>query len=169
MIIMSTPAVKGQSVEKILEAVLSTMKAEPYCFLITIDGSGHPHARMMEATSIETDFRVWMITGPETRKIDEIRGNEKAAMAFSDNKGEGYATLSGNARVVNDPAKKKSIWKFEYGAFFPGGPDANDSTLVEFTPHRIEIMHFHLKVGIWPWTMKPACLIRQGKSWIQEP
>jgi general stress protein 26 len=115
---MSTPAVQGQSIEKILEAVLSTMKAEPYCFFITIDWSGHPHARMVEATSIETDFRVWMITGPETRKVGEIRENERAALAFSDNKGEGYVTLSGSARVVDDPAKKKLIWKFEYGAFF---------------------------------------------------
>ncbi len=87
-------------------------------------------------------------------------------MAFSDNKGEGYATLIGHARLVNDPNQKKNLWKFEYGAFFPGGPEGNDSILIEFTPHRTEVMHFHLKVGIFPWEFKPATLVREGEKWV---
>lgn len=86
-------------------------------------------------------------------------------MAFADSKGEGYVTLVGNAQIVNDSSMKKSIWKFEYEAFFPGGPNGNDSVLIEFVPQSIEIMHFHLKIGIWPWTMKPLVLVRKGIEW----
>jgi hypothetical protein len=53
--------------------------------------------------------------------------------------------MIGHARLVDDRDKKKSVWKFEYAAFFPNGPEANDSVLIEFTPQRIEIMHFHMK------------------------
>jgi len=163
---MNQPPVRNDEVRKILDAVLSTMKAEQYCFLITLDESGRPQARMVAAADIEPSLRVWIITGPETRKIGEIRRDNRATMAFSDNKGEGYTTLTGQARLITDIARKKALWKFSYGAFFPEGPEGNDSILIEFVPERIEIMHFHLKVGIYPWTMKPATLIREGEYWI---
>ncbi len=162
---MNQPLSQGPELKQILEATLSTMKTEQYCFLITLDPSGQPQARMVEAVSIEPDLRVWIITSPETRKVGEIRRDKRATMAFSDNKGEGYATLIGQARLNNDVNRKKTIWKFQYGAFFPGGAEGNDSILIEFIPHRIEIMHFHLKVGIWPWTLEPAVLVREGESW----
>ena len=163
---MSQPATEVADTGKILEAVLHTMKAEPYCFLITVDGSTQPHARMLEATRVDPDFRVWMITSPTSRKVRELGENHRATMAFADSKGEGYVTLMGSAKVVNDSSVKKSIWKFEYGAFFPSGPEGEDSILIEFIPQRIEIMHFHLKIGIWPWTMKPLVLVRKGAEWI---
>lgn len=160
-----TKPVQELTAEKVLEAVLTTMKAEPYCFLITVDESGQPHARMMGTVKIEPDVRVWMFASPESRKAMEIRGRAKAALAFPDNKGEGYVTLSGNARLVSDASQKKALWQFSLGAFFPGGPDGDDSVLIEFVPDRIEIMHFHLKVGVYPWTFKPATLVRSGESW----
>jgi general stress protein 26 len=162
---MSQPATATADIGKIIEAVRQTVKAEPYCFLITVDGLTQPHARMLEATRIEPDFRVWMISSPTSRKVQELRGNSRATMAFADSRGEGYVTLVGNAKIVNDSTMKKSIWKFEYGAFFPGGPDGADSVLIEFNPQRIEIMHFHLKIGVWPWTMKPLVLVRKGDEW----
>lgn len=163
---MSQPPSEDVEVGKVLHAVLSTMKAEQYCFFITLDESGQPQARLVAAAGIEPDMRVWIITSPETRKVGEIRRDGRATMAFSDNKGEGYATLIGQARLVSGLIQKKALWKFEYGAFFPGGPEGNDSILVEFVPHRIEVMHFHLKIGIWPWEFKPAVLLREGGMWI---
>ncbi len=86
-------------------------------------------------------------------------------MAFSDNRGEGYVTLIGQARLDNDVERKKALWKTQYEAFYPEGPEGKDSVLVEFTPHQIEIMHFQLKVGIWPWTSESTILVRDGSSW----
>ena len=154
------------TVEQVLDAVVTTMKAEPYCFLITVDDSGQPHARIMGTVKIEPNVRVWMFTSPESRKAMEIRGRAKTALAFADNKGEGYVTLLGNARLVNDSNQKKTLWQFSLGAFFPGGSEGDDSVLIEFVPERIEIMHFHLKVGVYPWTFKPTTLLRSGDSWI---
>ena len=121
---------------------------------------------MVAAASIEPDLRVCILTSPGTRKVAEISRDKRATMAFSDNKGEGYATLIGHAQLVDDPVRKNSLWKLEYGAFFPGGPGGSDSVLIEFVPHRIEVMHFHLKIGIWPWNLKPAILLREGEAWI---
>ncbi len=87
-------------------------------------------------------------------------------MAFADNKGEGYATLIGHAGLVSDRDKKRALWKFSYEALFPKGTEGDDSVLIEFLPDRIEVMHFHLKVGIWPWEFKPPILVRKVESWI---
>ncbi len=162
---MSATAPQSRDLEKILAAVESTLKAEPYCFLITLGESGHPQARMVEAARIEPDLRVWMITSPTTRKVKEIQRDNRATMAFSDNKGEGYVTLIGQARLGTDASKKKSLWKLQYEAFYPGGPEGKEAILIEFTPHQIEIMHFHFKIGIWPWTSEPTILVRDGNSW----
>src|SRR5437016_6327645 len=71
---MSTPRTSLE-VAKNLDATLSTMKADQYCFLITLDPAGQPQSRMVAATSIEPDMRVWTnnnalqnILGPEHRK-----------------------------------------------------------------------------------------------------
>ena len=162
---MSTPTTSFE-VAKILDATLSTMKADQYCFLITLDPAGQPQSRMVAAASIEPDMRVWIITSPETRKVKEIQRDNRATISFSDQKAEGYATLIGHARLVNDLDKKKNLWKFEHAAFFPYGPENNDSILIEFTPQRIEIMHFHRKIGIWPWKFKPSILVREKESWV---
>ncbi|SRR5712691_6559765 len=102
--------------EKTLAAVQHSLKAEPYCFLITLDESGQPQARMVEAARIDSDFQVWIITSPTTRKVKEIRRDERATMAFYDNKGEGYVTLIGQARLDNDLNRKKTLWKFQLEA-----------------------------------------------------
>jgi len=162
---MNGPSSPSPELGKILDAALSTMKAEQNCFLITLDGSGQPQARMVAATSTEPDMHVWIITSPESRKVREIRKDNRATMAFSDNKGEGYVTLIGHARLDHDVNRKKALWKLQYEAFFPGGPEGNDSILIEFTPNQIEIMHFHLKVGIWPWTFEPTILVQENGSW----
>jgi len=162
---MDEPSSSSPELKQVLDAVLSTMQAEQYCFLITVDATGQPQARMVAAARVEPDMRVWVITSPESRKVREIRNDNRATMAFSDSKGEGYVTLIGNARLDNDVNRKKALWKFQYEAFFPGGQDGNDSILIEFMPKRLEIMHFHLKVGIWPWTFQPAILVREGGSW----
>ncbi len=161
--------------EMILAAVHSTIMAEPYCFLITLDESGQPQARMVGAARVEPNFQIRIITSPKTRKAREIQRERRATMAFSDNRGEGYVTLIGQARLDNDVERererererkrKKALWKTQYEAFYPEGPEGKDSVLVEFTPHQIEIMHFHLKVGIWPWTSEPTILVRDGSSW----
>lgn len=151
--------------KQVLDAALSTMQAEQYCFLITVDTTGQPQARMVAAASIGPDMSVWITTSRESRKVREIRKDNRATMAFSDNKGEGYVTLIGHARLDNDVNRKKALWKLQYEAFFPGGAEGNDSILIEFTPNQIEVMHFHLKVGIWPWTFEPTILVQENGSW----
>jgi len=51
---MSTPASSTSEVAKILNATLTTMKADQYCcFLITLDENGQPQSRMVVAARIE--------------------------------------------------------------------------------------------------------------------
>ncbi len=160
-----SPPLSNPNVKQVLDAVQATMKAEQYCFLITLDNSGQPQARMVAALAIEPDLRVWIVTNPDTRKVKEIQEDDRTTMAFCDNKGEGYATLIGKSRLVNDKEQKRKLWQFSLGAFFPTGPEGKDSTLIEFTPSRIEIMHFHLKIGIYPFDFKPKVLVKEGDAW----
>lgn len=72
---MSTPANSISEVAKILDATLTTMKAEQYCFLITLDENGQPQSRMVAAANIEPDMKVWIIgvlKHGRSRRFNEI-------------------------------------------------------------------------------------------------
>ena len=79
------PPLSSLDVKQVLDAVQATMKAEQYCFLITLDNSGQPQARMVAALAVEPDLRVWIVTSPDTRKVKEIQEDDRTTMAFSDN------------------------------------------------------------------------------------
>jgi general stress protein 26 len=135
----------------ILEAALAVMGATPFCFLITLDASGQPQARLMEPFPPEPDLTVWMGTNPKTRKIQALRRDERATLAYTDGKGDGYLTLVGRARLVDDPGEKSKHWK---------------PTWKEFTPARIEIISVTYNLGMDPLAFEPAVLVRSGSAWV---
>src|SRR5690242_16872623 len=95
------------SSERVLEVARMTIKSAGSCFLITVDQAGQPQARLMNQFDPEADMTVWMGTNRNTRKVGQIRRNARVTMACYDQKGAGYVTLLGRARVVEDLEQRK--------------------------------------------------------------
>jgi general stress protein 26 len=150
----------------ILEAALAVMGATPFCFLITLDASGQPQARLMEPFPPGPDLTVWMGTNPKTRKIQALRRDERATLAYTDGKGDGYLTLVGRARLVDDPGEKSKHWKPTWKDFYENDAAGSDYVLIEFTPARIEIISVTYNLGMDPLAFEPAVLVRSGSEWV---
>ena len=129
-----SPPLSNLDVKQVLDAVQATMKAEQYCFLITLDHSGQPQTRMVAALAIEPDLRVWTVTSPDTRKVKEIQEDDRTTMAFCDNKGEGYATLIGKSRLVNDNDQKRKYGSSASEHSFPQDPKEKTRSLSSSHP-----------------------------------
>jgi general stress protein 26 len=152
--------------EQLTEAAKATIEAAKYCFLITVDESAVPHARLMQPFTPEEDLTVWLGTSLQSRKVREIYHNSRVSLAFYDVKETAYITLSGCATLEKDLQKRKRYWREEWKFFFPAGPTEGDYGLIHFVPVRVELMNFARRLTPEPYGLQPAVMIRANGSWI---
>lgn len=154
--------------DAVLAVARATMTAAKYCVLITVDETGQPQARVMQPFEPESDMTVWMGTKRTTRKVEQIRRNPRATLAYYDPESAGSVTLIGSARLVDDLKERKSRFVTGWQSFFPDGPTGNDYLLIRFTADRIEVLSFTQNVATKPFTWRPAILSRQAGDWVVE-
>ncbi len=144
--------------EAIIEAAEAIMAAAPNCALITIGPEGAPQARMMNPFPPGESLIVWMATHRDTRKVAEMRADERVTLIYFDPSDPGYATLIGSARLIDDPAEKRRRWKDEWSMYYPGGPEGETYLLIEFVPDRLEVVSVKHDSAADPLAWKAAVL-----------
>src|SRR5258707_5359467 len=165
LLLLTLALLQAVAPEQLLDATRATMKAAGNCFLITLDKSGQPQARLMAPFDPEPSMNVWMATNRKTRKVAQIRKNPRATLAYHDAAGTGYVTLIGKARLVEDLGERRRRWKPEWKDFYAGGPDGPEFVLIEFVTERIEVMSISRKVVDAAQGWQPAILVRRGGAW----
>lgn len=115
--------------------------------LITVDENGKPQARIMSKLPPEDNWVIWLGTNPRSRKVQQIKKNPNVIVFYYDSKGRSYVSAAGQAKIVNDPNKKKQHWKKGWKKYYPD-PD-KDYILIEVTPKRLEIVSYKYKL-FWP-------------------
>ena len=161
MLLISVPGEEASmqvapSEDQILSAARQIMISAHYCTLITLDSSGHPQARVMDAFEPESDLTVWFGTNRITRKVGELNDDSRMTLSYFDRDDPGYVTLLGEARLVTDPEETAARWKDEWQAFYPDGPASEDYMLIEFRPFRVEVMSIKHQIASDPRGWKPA-------------
>lgn len=143
-VFLAAPVVHSQETKKplsqseLIAAAQEIMTAARYCALITVDSSGRLRARAMDPFAPDENMMVWLGTNSRSRKVAEIRRNAHVTLYYFDREGQAYVTISGIARLVNDPGEKAKRWKDEWKAFYPDR--AKDYLQIEVTPERLEVI-----------------------------
>ncbi|MBS1827688.1 MAG: pyridoxamine 5'-phosphate oxidase family protein [Acidobacteria bacterium] len=150
--------------DRVLEAARAVMESAEFCFLITVDASTEPHARLMQPFPPDAQMHVWFGTNPASRKVAQIRKNPRTTLAYYDKAGPNYVTLSGTSRIADAPAERRKNWRKEWEAFFPGGPEGANYVVIEFIPQRIELISATHKIAVEP-ASPPAILYRTRSGW----
>ena len=75
---------------------------------------------------------IWFITAKDSAKVDEIERNPEVCVSIQD--GSDYASVTGDAEVVDDVAKLKELWNVAVDAWFPDGPEGGRACLLRMTP-----------------------------------
>ena len=136
------------------------MKTARYCALITLDAAGRPHARTMDPFPPEEGMVVWLATNPKSRKVAELRRNQRVTLYYFVHEDQAYVTISGRARIVRDAREKTRHWKDEWKDFYPG----RRYLLIAVIPDKLEVIS--VKQGIIgdsiTWT-PPAVTFRNRK------
>lgn len=149
------PIVQSQeaSREKLIAAARETMAAARYCALITLDSSGRPQARTLDPFPPDENMVVWLGTNPRSRKVAAIRRNPRVVLYYFDREAQAYVSITGVARLVNDPKAKLKWWKDEWKSFYPDR--AKDYMLISVTPEKLEVVSVKRGIVGDPHSWKP--------------
>jgi len=117
---MTEDAVASQSASP-TQKVASLARDIHVSMLTTIDEFGHFTSRPMGQQSVEFDGTLWFFAEESSRKVAHIRRNPYANVTLTSR--DTWISISGTARVVNDPERKKQLWNGWVEAWLPQGPD----------------------------------------------
>ncbi len=146
------PAKQSERVN-LITAAREIMAAARYSALSTLDSSGRIQTRTVDPFPPDENMRVWLATNPRTRKVAEIRRRPRVTLYYFDREAQAYVTISGIARLVNDPKEKAKRWKDEWKDFYPDR--AKDYLLIVVTPEKLEVVNVSKGILGDPHTWKP--------------
>lgn len=95
--------------------------------------NGHLHSRPMttQNKSLDDDASLWYFMSRKSGPVDDLAGDPIVNVAYGDPDSDTWVSVSGEAAVVNDPAKTEALWNKMAEAWFPGGPTDPDLALVQ--------------------------------------
>jgi len=125
---MTTPNENRDGAERIWRL----MNRYRICMLATQDGTAI-RARPMAVHLAPAENAVYFLTDEGRHKDDEIVANPNVCLAFSDDDGDDYVSVSGHAAVTNDRAKIKELWSLAAKAWWNSADDPN-IRLLKVTP-----------------------------------
>ncbi len=111
-----------------------------FAMFTTRHENGHLHSRPMTTQNGKDDqgSQLWFFMSRSGDPVADIAAEPTVNISYADPGDDCYVSVSGEARLVEDKAKKKALWSKMSEAWFPGGVDDPDLALVE-----VSITHAH--------------------------
>jgi len=101
--------------------------------MLTTRGSdGRLYSRPMTTRNGEADHGgvIWFFLSRSGRQVADLTESPDVNVTYADPASDRYVSVSGNARLVDDPAKRQELWSADAQRRFPGGLGDPDLALV---------------------------------------
>jgi general stress protein 26 len=131
---MSSTTARDEAIAKLG----SLIKDIRVAMLTTADPDGNLHSRPMATQTTDFDGILWFFTRADAPKVGEIDREHRVNVSYADAHKQHYVSVSGQARLVRDPAKNKELWNPLYKAWFPDGLDDPALALLRVDVERAE-------------------------------
>jgi general stress protein 26 len=126
--------------DTLLAAAKDIMAQVRFCVLITLDETGHPHARAMDPFMPDENWMIWMGTSHGTRKTKDIKNDPRVTLYYDHPEHSGYVVVYGTAKLVNDSELKAKWFKEEWAQFYTDRE--KEYVLIAVTPKKIEVLDY---------------------------
>ncbi|CAN7584149.1 pyridoxamine 5'-phosphate oxidase family protein [Rhizobacter sp. LjRoot28] len=122
-----------------------------FAMFTTRHANGHLHSRPMTTQNSKLDEQtsLWFFVGRDNELVEDIATDPQVNVAYGDPGSDTWVSVSGEARLVEDRAKKEALWSKMTEAWFPGGIDDPNLGLLE-----VQITHAHY------WDVKDSKLVQ---------
>ena len=132
--LLKTQLAEDQKVLSLARQVIATAR---YGTLVTIDDEGQPRTRIVDPFPPDDEFVIYVATKPVTRKVEQIRGNDKVSLFYFDADGRNSVSVMGRAKLIEDLDLKQQMRRDADSAkIYPDFPD--DYLLIKIIPNRVE-------------------------------
>jgi general stress protein 26 len=108
--------------------VAELIKGERFGFLTTTTPTGTLTSRPMTLQEVEFDGDLWFFAERGADWLDDIRVSPQVNVGIGS--GGTWVSLTGQAAIVDDVAKKKELWNGGVEAWLPQGPEDPSVVLV---------------------------------------
>jgi general stress protein 26 len=94
------------------------------------DGQLHSSPMTTQNGSSDRGGVLWFFMSRSGERIRALQAEPEVNVAYADPDADKYVSISGVARIIEDPAKKKELFDAAAKAWFAGGADDPDLALV---------------------------------------
>lgn len=119
-----------------LQTVTEIMRSTRIASLAYLSQAGDLVSTPMGTQDFEEPGTVWFITERSTEKVEAITADPRVNVHYAGK--EGWVSLAGTARFVDDEAKLRELWDASAGAYMEGGPEDAGNGLLEITASSAE-------------------------------
>ncbi len=124
---MIQPRSRQEAIELLKEKIEDVRVA----MLTTVTRQGPLRSVPMQTSEVDDEGSLWFFTGESSDKIQEIRQNPLVCLTYANPEKNVYVSVQGTAQQVNDRAKKEQLYTPVIRAWFQGGVDDPDLTLLK--------------------------------------
>jgi general stress protein 26 len=109
--------------------VAELLKRERFGFLTTITVDRRLTSRPMTLQEAEFDGDLWFFAERDSNPVRHIAASPEVNLGAGS--GGSWVSLTGDAEVVEDAARKRELWNSAVEAWFPQGPDDDSVVLIK--------------------------------------
>lgn len=120
------------------EVLTDLIKGIRIAMLTTTTPDGAMRSRPMATQEADLDGTLWFFAGRSSLVSDDLRHQPQVNVSYADLEGMRFVSVSGRARLVDDPGRAQSLWREEYRTWFPLGIGDPDLVLVRVEPEAAE-------------------------------
>ena len=117
-----------------LKKLEGLIKGIHICMMTTVaeDGSmdSRPMAPQQMDKLVETGGVLWFLTRDSSEMVEEVEQDHHVTLTFAEPSNSKYVTLKGTGSSSKDKAKIHELWNDMYKAWFPGGEDDPQITVI---------------------------------------
>jgi general stress protein 26 len=112
-----------QATEEARAQLFKRLEKTPVAMTITTDADGGVRVRPLTTQKAEEPGVLWFLVPREGGVADDVGERPEVILIYAEPGDNAYMALSGQARIVVDPAKAKELWSPIAGAWFTEGPE----------------------------------------------
>jgi general stress protein 26 len=121
------------------EEVWNLIRSIRFVMFTSRDAGGLLQSRPMTVQSVaQDDEDLWFFMSRASNLVEQLAADPMVNVAYADTSADVYASLAGEASVVEDAALKDRLFSALARVWFPGGPADPDLALVRVSMRSVE-------------------------------
>lgn len=129
----TTPDIHHPMDAKTREHLWDLIKNIRFSMFTARHANGHLHSRPMttQNAGMDEDNSLWFFMSRHSEPVTDLARDPAVNVTYADIGADSYVSVSGDAVVVENLAKKQQLWSKMAEAWFPGGVEDPDLALVQ--------------------------------------